>query len=74
MKTPTNNSISMVKIGICIINPFFNEISIIINYFGIEVNRMYNFSNKKNQKWIGIIALVLVIAMVVTTFVSAFIV
>ncbi len=35
---------------------------------------MYNFSNKKNQKWIGIIALVLVIAMVVTTFVSAFIV
>ena len=35
---------------------------------------MYNFSNKNNQKWIGIIALVLVIAMVVTTFVSAFIV
>lgn len=34
---------------------------------------MYNFSNKKNQKWIGIIALVLVLAMVVTTLVSAFI-
>lgn len=35
---------------------------------------MYNFSNKKNQKLIGIIALVLIIAMVATTLISAFMV
>ena len=41
--------------------------------FKMEVNHMYNFSNRKNKKMIVIVGLVLVAAMLVTTLAAAFI-
>ena len=41
-----------------------------ITHFRIEVNSMYNFNNKNNQKVVVAIAIILVVAMIVTTFVS----
>lgn len=39
----------------------------IIHDFGKEVNRMYNFGNRKHRRMIGIIGLVLAAALIITT-------